>query len=200
MPERCPAREIDCARRREYRFSRFLAVDYNKHIRRIDMRKSSLILSLVLTLLVAGCGQQLPGKAADTSADTAAIRAGVDKFVAAWNKGDSAAYGPMIAGDAILIPPDGPLVTGRDAIVAGMAKDYDTTKAQQTATVDEVIVTGDHAYARGTWSITPITAAGADTQAMSGRWSIFYQRGADGTWLTSRWMWNQEAAPKPPGS
>jgi hypothetical protein len=35
------------------------------------------------------------------------------------------------------------LLQGRDAIVADMAKDYDTTKAQQTAPVDEVIVMGD---------------------------------------------------------
>lgn len=166
------------------------------------MRMRSLILGLVLASLLTACGQQsAPGRGSiDTSADTAAIRAGVDKFVAAWNKGDSAAYGSMIAGDAILIPPDGPLVNGRDAIIAGMAKDYDTTKSQQTATVDEVIITGDHAYARGTWNISPMAAAGADMKPMNGRWSILYQRGADGTWLTSRWMWNQEAQPKPPGS
>ena len=166
------------------------------------MQMRSLLLALVLTSLVTACAQQsAPGKGStDSSADTAAIRANVDKFVAAWNKGDSAAYGPMIASDAVLIPPDGPLVTGRDAIVAGMAKDYDTTKIQQSATVDEVIVSGDHAYARGTWNYTPTAAAGADTQAPSGRWSMLYQRGADGTWLASRWMWSQEAAPKPAGS
>ena len=54
------------------------------------MRKSSLILGLALIPLFTACGQQsAPGKASiDTSADTAAIRATVDKFLAAWNKGD----------------------------------------------------------------------------------------------------------------
>jgi ketosteroid isomerase-like protein len=106
----------------------------------------------------------------------------------------------MIADDAILMPPDGPVVSGRDAIVAEIAKENDTKTAQQTATVDEVIVTGDHAYARGTWNVTPIAGAGASTQPQEGKWSILYKRGADGTWLTSRWMWNQEAAPRPSGS
>jgi uncharacterized protein (TIGR02246 family) len=161
------------------------------------MRKSSLILGLVLTSLLTACGQQLAGKASDTSADTAAIRAGVDKYLAAWNKGDATAYGPMIADDAILMQPDGPVVSGRDAIVAEITKENDTKTAQQTATVDEVIVTGDHAYARGTWNVTPIGGAGANTQPLSGKWSILYKRSADGTWLTSRWMWNQETAPKP---
>jgi uncharacterized protein (TIGR02246 family) len=164
------------------------------------MRKSSLILGLGLTLLVTGCGQQLPGKASDTSADTAAIRAGVDKYLAAWNKGDATPYGPMIADDAILMQPDGPVVSGRDAIVAEITKENDTKTGQQTATVEEVIVTGDHAYARGTWNVTPNAGAGANTQPLSGKWTILYKRSADGTWLTSRWMWNQQAAPKPPGS
>jgi uncharacterized protein (TIGR02246 family) len=165
------------------------------------MRMHSLILGLVVTSLFTGCSQQsAPGKASDTSADTAAIRAGVDKYLAAWNKGDATPYGAMIADDAILMPPDGPVVSGRDAIVAEITKENDTKTAQQTATVDEVIVTGDHAYARGTWNVTPIAGAGANTQPLGGKWSILYRRGADGTWLTSRWMWNQEAVPKPPGS
>lgn len=165
------------------------------------MQMRSLILGLVLIPLFTACGQQsAPGKASiDVSADTAAIRANVEKFLAAWNKGDSAAYGPMIADDAILMQPDGPLLQGRDAIVANMTKSYDTTKAQQTATVDEVIVTGGHAYVRGTWNLNPMAAAGADTKAMNGKWSVLYQRSADGTWLVSRWMWNQDAAPKPAG-
>jgi ketosteroid isomerase-like protein len=55
------------------------------------------------------------------------------------------------------------------------------------------------AYARGTWNVNPTAPAGADTEAETGRWAILYQRSADGTWLISRWMWNQEAAPKPAG-
>ena len=164
------------------------------------MQMRSLMLGLVLISLITACGQQsAPGKAS-IAADTATIRANVERFIAAWNKGDSAAYGPMIADDAILMSPDGPLVNGRDAIVADMAKDYDTTKAQQTAPVDEVIVMGDHAYVRGTWSLNPMAAAaGADTKALNGKWSTLYQRSTDGTWVVSRWMWNQEATPKAAG-
>jgi uncharacterized protein (TIGR02246 family) len=166
------------------------------------MQMRSLILGLAMIPLLTACGQQLaPGKASiDASADTAAIRANVEKLVAAWNKADSAAYGPMIADDAILMQPDGPLLQGRDAIVADMTKSYDTTKIQQTTTVDEVMVMGDHAYVRGSWNGNPTAAAGADTKATHGRWSVLYQRSADGTWLVSRWMWNQEAAPKPAGA
>ena len=159
------------------------------------MKARLLILGLIVTSLFTACGQQsTPGKASgDASADASAIRANVGKFVDAWNKGNSASYSPMIAADAILIRTDGSLAQGRDAITADMAKDYDTTKSQQTATVDEVIVMGDHAYARGTWNLNP--TAGADTKPMKGGWSVLFQRSTDGAWLISRWMANQESAP-----
>jgi uncharacterized protein (TIGR02246 family) len=164
------------------------------------MQMRSLVLGLVLIPLFTACGQQSGStKTTDTSADAATVRATVEKFVAAWNKADSAAYSSMIAEDAVLMGQDEPLLQGRDAVAARMAKDYDVTKAQQTTTVDEVIVMGDHAYARGTWNMTPTAAAGADTKPTSGKWSVLYQRGADGTWLASRWMWNQDGTLKPAG-
>lgn len=166
------------------------------------MQMRLLIFGLFVIPLFTGCGQQpASGKAStDTTADTAAMRATVEKFVAAWNKGDSATYGALIAGDAVLMPPDGPVVTGRDAIVAAMAKDYDPRKAQQTATVDEVIVAGPDTYAYGAWNVKPTAAASADAKVSNGKWSALYHRSADGTtWLISRWMWNQEAAPKASG-
>jgi uncharacterized protein (TIGR02246 family) len=170
-----------------------------QQIRRNAMQMRSLMLGLIMILLFTACGHQsAPGKASiDTSADIAAIRATVEKFVAAWNKGDSVAYSPMVAADAILMQPDGPLLQGRDAIVLNMTKAYNITTAQQTATVDEVIVTGDHAYAHGTWNLNPTAEADAGTKALKGKWSVLYQRSADGTWLAFRWMWNQEAAPSP---
>ena len=165
------------------------------------MKARSLILGLVLTCLLTACGQQsAPGKASsDTSADAIVIRTGVGKFVDAWNKGDLAAYGPQIAMDAIMDQPDGPPLQGRAAIMDSMAKDIDITKAQQTSNVDEVIVMGDHAYARGTWNVTPIATAGADAKPANGKWSVLFTRGADGAWSISRWMWSQEAAPKAGG-
>jgi len=158
------------------------------------MKARWLMFGLVVTSLLTACGQQsAPGKASvDTAADAAALRANTEKVVAAWNKGDSASYSALIATDGVLMGQGEPVLTGRDAIAARMAKDYDITKAQQTATVDEVIIMGDHAYARGTWNINPTPAGGGDTKAMNGKWSILYQRAADGTWVISRWMWNAD--------
>jgi uncharacterized protein (TIGR02246 family) len=153
------------------------------------------LLTLASALVVAACAQQVP----DTEADVVAIRAQVDQFVAAWNTADNATLSPMVAEDAILMQPDAPPLEGRDAILSTMAGGYDIAVSQQSATVDEVIVMGDYAYARGTWNINPTSTAGADVQALSGKWSILYARGSDGAWQTWRWMWNQPSNQVPAG-
>ena len=95
--------------------------------------------------------------------------------------------------------PDEPLLQRGNAVAARMATDYDIKKAQQTAPVDEVRVMGDHAYVRGTQNLSPTAASGAGTKGVDGKWSALFQRSAGGTWLISRWMWNQQAAPKAAG-
>jgi uncharacterized protein (TIGR02246 family) len=155
------------------------------------------ILSLVSGLVFAACAPQAaPGT---TTADATAIRSHVDQFVAAWNVADNSTIGSFVAADAILMQPDGPVLEGHDAVLAMIAGAYDVAMMQQSATVDEVIVMGDYAYARGTWNLDPTSAAGADVPAADGKWATLYQRGPDGAWQMSRWMWNQPPEQVPAG-
>ena len=75
------------------------------------MQMRSLIPGLVLMPLFTACGQQSGSTKAST--DTSADAATVEKFVAAWNKRDSAAYSSMIAEDAILMGQDEARVSDR---------------------------------------------------------------------------------------
>ncbi len=149
------------------------------------------LAGMALTVVLAGCAPPAP-QAPDTSAeDAAAIRAHVDEFVDAWNAGDNAILGKLVAEDAVLMQPDTPLLTGRDPILATMAEGYDIAMIQQTATCDEVIPLGDHAYARGTWTLEPTAAAGENVPGANGKWTALYARDAGGNWKLARWMWNQ---------
>jgi uncharacterized protein (TIGR02246 family) len=153
------------------------------------------MLGVAMILVFAGCAQQ-PEPAPEffnAAADTENLRVLVGQFVDSWNAADMAAIGPMVADDIVLMQPDGPLLQGRDAILATIAE-VDITMVQQTATVDEVIVLGDYAYTRGTWNLDPTPTAGADVPSANGKWSVLFKRGADGAWQMSRWMWNQEGA------
>jgi ketosteroid isomerase-like protein len=100
----------------------------------------------------------------------------------------------MMADDAIEMPPDGPALVGRDAIVQAMTDYFNEFTATQTATTDEVSVHGDLAVMHGTWTVTEEPKAGGESQTRSGKWLEVLRRQADGSWKTWRWMWNQQSA------
>ena len=162
------------------------------------MKFRAHILSLTFIFILVACA---PQQSPDTSeADVAAIRAHVDKFVAAMNTADNATLVNSISEDAILMSPDGSPREGRDRILETIASGYDIETRQQTAVVDEVIVIGDHAYARGAWNIDPTSTAGADVQATNGKWVVLYKRGPDGSWQIFRWMYNEASSAVPTGA
>lgn len=156
------------------------------------MYQSRKLTGFALVFALAACA---PEPASETAAmpdfDPATVRAQVSEFVAAWNDSDLASVNSSIADDAVLLQPDGPILTGREAILASISENYDGSILEQSATVDEVTAVGDMAYVRGTWKLDPVAGAGPDVPSASGRWSAIYKRGPDGGWQTWRWMWNQ---------
>jgi ketosteroid isomerase-like protein len=159
------------------------------------MQHRKRVLSSVLVLISVACAQQPATETAEVTetatADPATVRTHVDQFVSVWNAGDVGALGSMIAEDAVLMQPTGPALEGRESILADIAQGYDIALLQQSATVDEVIMLGEWAYARGTWNLDPTPEAGPEVPALSGKWSVVYQPAPDGGWQVWRWMWNQ---------
>jgi len=156
------------------------------------MNHSRMLTGFALVFALAACAPEPVSEAAAMpDFDPATVRAEVSEFVSAWNDGDFALVGSSIAADAVLLRPDGPILTGREAILASISANYDGSLLKQSATVDEVTAIGDMAYARGTWKLDPTSEAGPDILAASGNWSVIYKRGPDGGWQTWRWMWNQ---------
>jgi uncharacterized protein (TIGR02246 family) len=156
-------------------------------------------LSLALVAAFAAC-TQAPVPPPDTSeADAAAIRQAGDQWIANFNAGDADALGLTYTEDALSLPPDGPPVVGREAIVQGLRELFNEFTATQTATVDEVVVFGDVAMVRGTWNTRQTPKAGGAEEVTSGKWMEVQQRQADGSWKTWRWMWNQESAGRQAG-
>ena len=156
------------------------------------MIQARKLTGFALLIALAACAQEPASEtAAMPDLDPATVRAEVSEFVAAWNDGDFASVSSSIADDAVLLRPDGPILTGREAILASISENYDGSLLKQSATVDEVTAVGDMAYARGTWKLDPTAEAGSDIPAASGYWSVIYKRGPDGGWQTWRWMWNQ---------
>lgn len=156
------------------------------------MKPSTMLLASALALVFAACATEpAPESAAIPELDPSTVRAQVAEFVTAWNNGDLDRVHSSVAEDAVLIQPDGPILIGREAILASISTNYDGSLLKQSATVDEVTAIGNMAYVRGTWRLDPMAEAGPDVPSMSGNWSTIYKRGPDGGWQTWRWMWNQ---------
>lgn len=160
------------------------------------MKRTPLLCTLGAALVLAGCTQTMPETAEpDTSeADAAAIESMIDEFIVAWNAGDVASLAGTYAEDAIQMPPEGPALEGRAAIIQSMEDFLSEFSATQTATMDEVSVHGDIAFARGTWNVRQTPEAGGAEEVRNGKWMEIYRRKADGSWEVWRWIWNQEEA------
>jgi len=165
------------------------------------MTRSSLWVLIAAAMALPACNTAPPPAQDTTAADEATLKAGTEKFLAAFNAADQDAIAATIAEDAIEMHPDGAPLAGRSAIMQGMAEDLKAMTSTQTATVDEAIVRGDLGFSRGTWSIRATPKGGGAEQIRNGKWMVVSKRQADGSWQTWRWMWNQDSTPvaKPAG-
>lgn len=160
---------------------------------------SAIALLATIGLLDMACQTASPAPAALPDADQAAIRQSVTPFVKAVSDRDFAAFAAWYAEDAILLPPEGPLVQGRAAIQAWAAAFPPFTDF----TLQQVEVDGraDLAYVRGTYAMT-IAVPGAPAPVQDrGKYIEIWRKQADGTWKIARDMFNSDlpaAAPSPP--
>ncbi len=157
------------------------------------------LLPLMIALaVVAGCGQPAtPGDAGTgagapatlTDADKAKIQEETDKFVAAFNAGDFDAMMTCYTADGVLMPPNAPAATGREAIktfISTMPK-----VKEFSITNGEIEGTGDRAIVYGTFAITFVMPDGTEV-ADKGKFIEVREKQADGTWLMTHDMFNSD--------
>jgi ketosteroid isomerase-like protein len=151
---------------------------------------------LLGALLLASCGPKAqPGL---TDQDRAAIQKSEADFAASMLAKDYSKVAAMYTADAVVMPANGPAVTGR----AGIQQLLGTFPPLTVFTLNsaEIDGMGDLAYQRGTFLMTfPLPSGGSATD--SGKYLEIRRRQADGTWLISRDIWNSDIPvpePAPP--
>jgi ketosteroid isomerase-like protein len=131
-------------------------------------------------------------------------RENVDKSHQAWldamRANDAQALGRLVTEDAVLMPPNQPVVVGRAAVIdwfAGVVKQARTTSVGIPQR--EVIIAGDWAIERGSfaWKVAP--AAGGAPVEDRGNFLAIYQRQTDGAWKVTQNIWNS-SLPTPAGT
>jgi uncharacterized protein (TIGR02246 family) len=154
-----------------------------------------VVLLGVASVGAAGC--QAPADPALDTADVSAVRAALDAYLDAATAGDAARWASLYTQDAVMMPPNSPVVEGRAAIQSWLAK-LPVTIADAEGTAAEVNGAGNFAYVRGTYSMRLEVPGVPEPVAQEGKLLQIYTRQPDGSWLLARDIWNANAAPAGP--
>ena len=165
------------------------------------MRKLLSVAS-VLLLMTAGCAA--PDEAPAPEVDLAAARASLmqadqawfEEFAASDNRPDT--FVNRVLDDANLLPPDAPLVQGKEAIRDVMVM-FDATPGFSitwSASAADVGSAGDMGYTMGTYEIRMDGPEGAPIR-IDGKYLTIWKKQADGDWMVTADMFNADGPPTP---
>jgi ketosteroid isomerase-like protein len=159
--------------------------------------KQAVLLGMGLAAL-AGCAQKAP----DTAAIEAMIRAHTTTWVDAYNAGDADKTSASYADDALLMPPDAPTATGKEAIRQWLVTDMAASKAAGASFAldggDAFGVSGDLAWHSGNFHVNGPAGASLGTGKYLEVWHQAKDAQGKADWQIIRDMWNMDAAPPPP--
>lgn len=124
----------------------------------------------------------------DAQWSAAAAAKDVDKTVSYYSK------------DAIVLPPNKPVATTKEAIRASWKEDLDSMiSGSWKATKVEVATSGDMAYVSGTFEWTSKDASGK-TVNDRGKYVEIFKKQADGTWKAVADIWNSDLPASAPAA
>lgn len=132
---------------------------------------------------ISGCRPQ-PG-AADATGRKAVTQV-IGAYLDAYRRNDAAAIAGLYAGDAVLLPPGHPLVTGRDDIRAYWKRGMESGFAMDTVRIEVAPGSG---YVVGRYYVPP----DGDDPAETGKFVIALRRERDGVWRITADIWNADA-------
>ena len=164
------------------------------------MTRSLLLLSATALLLPACQASNKPANeaaevngsaAVDTGADEKAISGQVDRWLQLVKAKDAAAIAGLYTEDGTVMPPNGPIGKGRDAIQKTWASMMATPGFDLTFTPEQIIVSssGDIALDRGTYklAIAPRGKAESDT----GKYVVVWRK-IGGEWKAAADIFNSD--------
>jgi ketosteroid isomerase-like protein len=157
-------------------------------------RTSAACILSAITLVAAGCGG--PKQDEFTTQDASAIRERNEGFVAAFNGRQIPQIMEMYAENATFMPPNRPVLRGRNAI----RNFYDELLNQSGATnlkldVSEVVGHGPLAYQAGSYEIEYKPATGTAPRDRDRGKYLFVLRNLGGTWRYEYTVWNSDLLP-----
>ncbi|MCB0108219.1 MAG: nuclear transport factor 2 family protein [Caldilineaceae bacterium] len=127
----------------------------------------------------------------DVNEVTEAVNAIWREYEASLLADDAERWIALWADDGVRLPPNAPVVEGKEAIFAGISSRMETI--QYTAfviTPEELTVNGYIAISRGVYEGTFVAKAGGDPMQVDGKFMTFLRQQPDGTWKIYRDIFN----------
>jgi uncharacterized protein (TIGR02246 family) len=160
------------------------------------MRSYIISIVLALTLALAACQPAPQKEVAPAPPSQADIEAAIGKvraaYVAAENAGDAAALAALFTDDAVLMPPDAPAASGKEAIQSYFQSRNDEFTFELAVTKAEVVAAGDWAFSRGTYTLKATPKPKGKTIEDSGKYLNILAHQPDGSWKIARHIWNSD--------
>ena len=161
--------------------------------------RSSFVRWAACAAVIAGCQPVAPAGLAD--ADRRMISQMADsapaKFNAAAASRDWTTYASTYyADDAMVLPPNGAIVSGRDAITQFLASFPQMSNV--VLRVDEVEGAGDLAFARGTYEMDVAVPGAPAPVHDKGKYMEIWKKQADGSWKIARDMFSSDLPAEAP--
>ena len=167
-----------------------------------------LVPTVVLAMSLSGCAPSGDtGGAEEGSVDAlaeveapaevdevGAVRAVAESWDTLTNDGDVDGLVGLFTSDAMRLDEGGPPAIGEEAIRAGFEATFDGVSVDASNPVEEIQVSGNWAFARGTYLDRSTNASGETTED-EGKWLSIFRETADG-WKYYVDIWNRNA----PGS
>ncbi|MEA5574675.1 YybH family protein [Calothrix sp. UHCC 0171] len=114
-----------------------------------------------------------------------------EKYQAAVNANDSAAYQQLFAADAIRIPPGSEPEYGSDEISKSEQQDYNVAKwSIQSRPIDVLHINNQWIYGIAYVDVTTVAYADGTTNSFKATKTWLLHQEESGEWLIKRQMWN----------
>jgi ketosteroid isomerase-like protein len=153
------------------------------------MRHTLLLLAVLLLSASSSLGQSKESKGG--GAVRAAIEVANKQFVAAFNKGDAAGVAAMYSGDARVMPPNGPMGEGGQAVQQFWQGAISAGAKIVSLETLHVESRGDLAFEVGRYKLT-VPAPGGATATDTGKYVVVWER-EGGKWKLATDIWNSDA-------
>ena len=151
--------------------------------------------TLALAALALGAlACHLPASPRTRRAEVDTLR---QRLVAAWAAGDAAALADLWTDDAIVMPQGEPAVAGREAILARARAAFELYRARLVLRPEEVMVAGDYAFDRGSYTLTLAPRDGKAPALREEKYLLVLRWQPDGGWRIARGISNASAPAAP---